>query len=141
MIHGNLLIRDVLREDGNSYIFIVRLEIQLLIFPGDFGSISSIVLPFSKLCSLYAPEIQCHKGFYLKPKAAINNTEISFYAFNLWQSVNHFEAEKITGTMKFAKSRELYEATHLSKVCSINFEYLISTSVPRATLTRYSVEH
>ena len=40
---------------GTAIFFIVRLEIQLLIFHGDFGSISSIILPFSKLCSLYAP--------------------------------------------------------------------------------------
>ena len=30
-----------------------------------------------KLKSLYSIEIQCHKRFHLKPKAAINYTEIS----------------------------------------------------------------
>ena len=36
VISGNLLIREVLVEGGNSYFFTASLEIQFLIFPSDF---------------------------------------------------------------------------------------------------------
>ena len=36
VISGNLLIKEVLVEGGNSYFFTASLEIQFLIFPGDF---------------------------------------------------------------------------------------------------------
>ena len=48
---------EVLLECGNGYFFTASLEIQLLIFSGDFelGIINSLL--FSKLCLLHAPFI------------------------------------------------------------------------------------